>query len=194
VFLCFGMSNTLYIKNMVCPRCITSVGKIFKDLDLRVISIHLGEIIVEDDISDQIKDALGEKLLAKGFELLKDHSSQTIDRIKSTIIDSIHYSQNQLHVNLSTLLSEQLNQDYSSISRLFSMVEGKTIERYVLIQKIEKVKELLFYNELTLSEIASQLNYSSVAYLSSQFKKETGMTATEFKNQRTPKRNTLDSL
>ncbi len=188
------MENKLYIKNMVCPRCLSSVGQLFNDLNIEVNAIQLGEVIVPSEIPEVLKKTLGEELSKKGFELLKDHKSKTIEKIKSIIIDTIHYDNETVQVNFSTLLSEQLHQEYSSLSRLFSSVEGKTIERYILSQKMEKVKELLFYDELTLSEIAFQMNYSSVAYLSSQFKKETGMTTTEFKKLKGPKHQSLDSI
>ncbi len=188
------MENKLYIKNMVCPRCLSSVGQLFNDLNIEVNSIQLGEVIVPSEIPEDIIKTLSEELSKKGFELLKDHKSKTIEKIKSIIIDTIHYTNETLQINFSTLLSEQLHQEYSSLSRLFSSVEGKTIERYILSQKMEKVKELLFYDELTLSEIAFQMNYSSVAYLSSQFNKETGMTTTEFKKLKGPNHQSLDSI
>ncbi len=187
--------NRIYIKNMVCPRCIDTVKEIFAEHKLNISSIALGEVITENEISKIQKETLNKKLNKRGFELLKDTKSQLIGKIKTLIIDSIHYSKEPIKINFSVYLSDQLHHEYGYLSRLFSSVEGITIEKYVLSQKIEKVKELIFYDELTLSEIAFRLDYSSVAYLSSQFKKETGMTPTQFKKQKNPsRRNHLDSI
>ena len=186
--------NSLYIKNMVCPRCIETVRDIFGDLKVKTLSINLGEVKTENNLSESQKIELKKQLSQRGFELLEDSKSKIISQIKTLIIEQIHHSNEPLNVNFSTLLSEHLNHDYSSLSRLFSSVEGLTIERFVLKQKIERVKEMIFYKELTFSEIAYQLNYSSVAHLSAQFKKETGMTPSQFKKQSDPNRQSLDSL
>jgi AraC-like DNA-binding protein len=186
--------KTIHIKNMVCPRCIESVENIFTELNLDIISIRLGEVITQKGISKDQKAELNKKLSKRGFELLEDNKSTLIGKIKTLIINSIRYSNESININYSTYLSDQLHHDYSYLSRLFSSVEGITIEKFVLSQKIEKVKELIFYDELTLSEIAFQMDYSSVAYISSQFKKETGMTPTQFKKLKKPGHNHLDSL
>lgn len=188
------MLNKIHIKNMVCPRCIDTVRDIFNSLKIDVTAIQLGEVIVSSEIDKSRKEVLQHQLSERGFELLEDNKSKLIGKIKSIIVDTIHYSKEPINSNFSTLLSDQLHHDYSYLSRLFSSVEGITIEKFILSQKIEKVKELLFYDELTLSEIAFQMNYSSTAHLSSQFKKETGMTPTEFKKQRKPGHRFLDSL
>ena len=179
---------------MVCPRCITSVKEVLESEGVIINSIGLGEVEVKDEIEHKSLRAIKEKLQSLGFELLEDQKSKTIDAIKSIIIDQIHYTKESLVVNLSILLSEKLNQEYTSLSKLFSSIEGITIERFVMKQKIEKVKELIFYKELTLSEIAYQLGYSSVAHLSSQFKKETSITPTEFKKLKTTSRKSLDNV
>ena len=184
----------VYIKNMVCPRCIAAVEGIFKDLAIETSKIELGEVALNDPLSSVKRKELSDKLTELGFELLEPGASVLISQVKAIIIGSIHHSKNPIEGKISAFISKQLNKDYASLSRLFSSVEGITIEKFVTKQKIEKVKELLFYNELTLSEIAYQLNYSSVAHLSAQFKKETGLSATEFKNQRNPKRISLDDL
>ena len=188
------MDTRFYIKNMVCPRCITTVKEAFNDLNIDITAIQLGEVTTMAEINDAQKELLKESLLSKGFELLEDNNSRLIGQIKSTIIDQIHYESATLVVNFSTLLAEKLNHDYTYLSKLFSSVEGTTIERYIVKQKIEKVKELLFYDQLTLSEIAFRMNYSSAAHLSAQFKKETGMTATVFKKLRKPGHQALDSI
>lgn len=179
---------------MVCPRCITSVETILKNLKINYNSVTLGEVSTSQIISSEKKEDLNEALFLHGFELLKDSKSKLISAIKVLIIDEIHHQKNNLKVNFSTFLSEQLQQEYTYLSKLFSSVEGITIERFILKQKIEKVKELLFYNQLSLSEIAFQLNYSSTAHLSSQFKKETGLTPTQFKKLRKQLRKPLDNL
>jgi len=188
------MNTKIYIKNMVCPRCIDTVRGIFSDLGMPATSIQLGEVTTTEKISKTQKKQLEEQLTEKGFELLQDQKSKLIGQIKTIIIEQIHYKGESLSVNFSTIITEKLNVEYSSLSRLFSSVEGVTIERFILKQKAEKVKELIFYDELTLSEIAYKMDYSSVAHLSAQFKKETGMTPTAFKKMRSPGRQFLDSL
>ena len=186
--------KTIHIKNMVCPRCMDTVEGIFDGLELEISSITLGEVITQQEISKDQKEKLNNKLSERGFELLEDNKSKLIGKIKTLVLNSIHYSKEPIYINFSNYLSDQLHHDYSYLSRLFSSVEGITIEKFVLSQKIEKVKELIFYDELTLSEIAFQMDYSSVAYISSQFKKETGMTPTQFKKLKKPGHNHLDSL
>lgn len=185
---------SLHIKNMVCPRCIETVQRICDELNIEVSSIQLGEVIPKKKLSDYQKLELSKTLRTRGFELLEDHKSKLINQIKSIIIDQIHHKSEIPNVNFSTLLSEQLNHEYTSISKLFSSVEGITIERFILKQKVERVKEILFYDELTLTEIGYKMNYSSVAHLSNQFKKETGMTPTEFKNLKKPGHQSLEQL
>ncbi|WP_020531093.1 helix-turn-helix domain-containing protein [Flexithrix dorotheae] len=184
----------LYIKNMVCPRCIEAVNELLISLNIGTKSVSLGEVILEKDLSDELKKTLDEKLKSKGFELLQDQKSKLIGQIKAIIIDKIHHHDEQLMANFSNYISEKLNHEYSYLSRLFSSVEGITIEKFIVRQKIERVKEFLFYNELTLSEIAFKMDYSSVAYLSSQFKKETGMTPSEFKQLKKPGHHSRDSF
>jgi len=188
------MDTKIHIKNMVCPRCIDTVREIFSDLSISTSSIQLGEVTSTEIISKTKKEQLEKLLIEKGFELLQDQKSKLIGQVKSIIIEQIHYKGEALKVNFSTIITDKLKLEYSSLSRLFSSVEGITIERFILKQKAERVKELIFYNELTLSEIAFQMDYSSVAHLSAQFKKETGMTPSEFKRMRTPGHQSLDSL
>lgn len=184
----------LIIKNMVCPRCINAVKDIFQQADLTIIEITLGKVSIKDEILFDKKKVLKEELIKKGFELLDDKSTQLINEIKSIVIQEIHYKKEPSLVNFSTLLSEKLDYDYAYLSRLFSAEKGQTIERFVLVQKIEKVKELLTYDELSLSEIAFRMNYSSLAHLSAQFKKITGMPPSSFKKLRNQKRKSLDEL
>ena len=186
--------ETIIIKNMVCPRCVESVRQVFLDLQIEVIEIQLGAVSISKKISKTQKKILQSKLAEKGFEWLDDKNTKLINEIKSIIIHEIHYQNEASPVNFSHLLSSTLNYDYAYLSRLFSSVEGRTIERFILSQKIEKVKELLTYNELTLSEIAFQMHYSSSAHLSTQFKKITGMSPSAFKKLQNQERQYLDKI
>ena len=173
--------TTLYIKNMVCDRCKAAVKNALQSLGLKPVSVELGIADIEDEIDKDKTDEIRTTLCDLGFELLEDKQKQIIDRIKSEIIELVHYKDNKSDVNLSTHLSGKLATDYSTLSKLFSESTGMTIERYVILQKIERVKELLFYDEMSVSEIALKMNYSSTAYLSTQFKSVTGMTPSQFK-------------
>ncbi len=184
----------LYIKNMVCSRCEMAVTTALEKIGIPILSIQLGEVELSRPIQEKEKQNLAKNLNVLGFELLDDKISKTIERIKNLIIDLVHYQNEKLKINLSTYLAEDLMQDYSTLSNLFSETEGSTIEHYFIAQKIEKAKELLMYNELTLSEIAIQLNYSDVSHLSKQFKKVTGFTPTHFKKLREVKRKQIDNL
>jgi AraC-like DNA-binding protein len=184
----------LYIKNMVCGRCEVAVKAELKKMELPVISIQLGEIELSRELAEDETESLADNLKNLGFELLKDEISKTIWQIKNLVIDLVHYRNENIKINLSTYISEELSQDYSTLSKLFSEREGITIGHYFIAQKIEKAKELLVYNELSLSEIADQLNYSNVAHLSNQFKKVTGFTPTHFKKLEQNTRKQIDSL
>lgn len=184
----------LYIKNMVCDRCRWVVKTEIEKLGFKANVIDLGEVELENSIDNQEKQQIKEALENFGFELIDDKKSRIIEKIKTLIIDLVHQKNNELAINLSEYLSNQLSQDYSSLSNLFSEVEDVTIEKYFISQKIEKVKELLVYDELTLSEIAFQLNYSSVAYLSNQFKKITGFSPSHYKQLKNKKRKQIEDL
>lgn len=186
--------NTIYIKNMVCPRCIDVVKDISNELNIDVKDIKLGKLESHAEINEDLKLKLGARLKQRGFEILEDNNKKIVEQIKSLIITQIHHSKEPLSTNFSEYISTKLNLEYATLSRLFSSIKGITIERYILKQKIEHVKELLFYREYTLSEIAHQMNYSSVAHLSSQFKKETGMSPSQFKKIQGPNHKPLDSF
>lgn len=186
--------TTLYIKNMVCDRCKMAVDRTLRDNGLQPVSVELGEVTVEGDIDAAMRSSVRTGLERLGFELLDDKRHQTIDKIKSSIIRLVHYRDNNSTLNLSDFLSSELHQDYSALSKLFSEVEGKTIERYYIEQRIERVKELIKYDELSLTQIALKMNYSSTAYLSSQFKSVTGMTPTQFKALKENTRKPLDKI
>lgn len=186
--------TTLFIKNMVCNRCIKVVKDELQALNLEPTHVELGEVRFDSHISQEEKIAIEKSLQPLGFELIDDKKSRLIEQIKSIIIDLVHHQDSEIKTNLSHELSAQLHLDYNYLSNLFSEVEGVTIEKYFIAQKIEKVKELLVYDELSLSEIAFRLNYSSVAYLSNQFKKVTGLTPSHFKKIGEHKRKPLDEV
>ncbi len=179
---------------MVCRRCIMAVENVLHKMGLEFHSIQLGEVALVNSPDQETKSKLANELEMLGFELIDDKKSKLIEQIKSLIVEIVHVNNEPIQSNLSDLIVEKLHQDYNSLSSLFSEVEGITIEKYYIAQKIEKVKELLVYDELTLSQIADQLNYSSVAYLSNQFKKVTGLTPTQFKNGRAIRRKHLDQM
>lgn len=158
------------------------------------LNITLGEVLLSNEMTDNEKEIFSQQLKTLGFEMIDDKKSRIIGQIKSSIIEIVHHQNSELKSNLSDYLSNRLHHDYTYLSNLFSETEGTTIEKYFITQKIEKVKELLVYDELSLSEIAAKMNYSSVAYLSNQFKKVTGLTPTYFKNIKESKRRPLDEL
>lgn len=167
---------------MVCNRCISAVKSLLMELHIQCNSVQLGEVMLAKELTAKQTAILKERLVQLGFELLDDNKKKTIEQIKKLIIEQVHYEKTDGRYNFSDMLSSSLHKDYSYLSKLFSEVEGTTIEKYFINQKIEKVKELLVYDELSLSEIAFQLGYSSVAHLSAQFKKHTGLTPSHFKN------------
>lgn len=179
---------------MVCNRCIMVVQNELEKLGLATKDIKLGEVNFQRELIPSERIALGQALEPLGFEIIDDKKGRIIEKIKNIIIDLVHHQDNDVKSNLSDILSEALQQDYNYLSNLFSEVEGTTIEKYFIAQKIEKVKELLVYDELSLSEIALRLNYSSVAYLSNQFKKVTGLTPSHFKQIRADKRTPIDKV
>lgn len=187
-------TSTLFIKNMVCDRCIMAVRKALTDNGVTPVNVELGKAYVEGEISDEKKLKLKDDLQALGFELLDDRRHQTIEKIKTAIIKLVHYKDSHSQVNLSDYLQQELHQDYSSLSKLFSEYSSMTIERYYIEQRIERVKELLTYGELSLTQIAFKMNYSSVAYLSSQFKSVTGMSPSKFKQMQGISRKSLDKI
>lgn len=163
-------------------------------LGLHYVFVELGEAeVMEDMTEDQLKK-LDKGLKKTGLLLMDDKKSILVEKIKLIIIELVHYTDDQIKVNLSTYLSEKLNFDYAYLSNLFSEVKGTTIEKYYLAHKIEKVKELIVYDELTLSEIAFKMHYSSVAHLSNQFKKMTGLTPSHFKNLKHKRRQALGDV
>lgn len=184
----------LFIKNMVCFRCKMVVKSELEKLGLHYTSVELGEVEITDKISKEQLDDLGVALKATGLELMDDTKKILIERIKTLIIELIYLNDEQIKINLSDYLSQKLNHNYTYLSNLFTEVIGSTIERFYLENKIEKVKELLVYDELTLTEIAWKLHYSSVSHLSNQFKKMTGLTPSNYKNLKQIRRTALGSM
>jgi AraC-like DNA-binding protein len=163
-------------------------------LGLHYISVDLGETEIMEEISPEQLTHLSIALKKTGLELMDDKRSILVEKIKTIIIELVHYADEQIKINLSDYLSEKLNHNYTYLANLFSEVKGTTIEQFYLAHKIEKVKELLVYDELNLTEIAWKMHYSSVAHLSNQFKKMTGLTPTHFKNLKNKRRSTLGNV
>src|SRR5690606_14154082 len=184
----------LYIKYMVSIRCKMVVKDTFKKLGLHYITVNLGEVNVKEDITPQQRATLKAALLKSGLELLDDKRAILIERIKNVIVQMIHYEEELPKKKFSVYLSEQLKYDYTYLANIFSETQGTTIEQYIILHKIERVKELIIYNELNLTEIAWKLHYSSVSHLSTQFKKITGLTPTYFKSLKKKKLSLLEDL
>lgn len=188
-------SSILHIKNMVCNRCIKVVNDELSRLNILVTTTELGKVCVSPALSDEQLDEVKQMLENNGFELIDNKKNQLIDRIKTLIIERIHHADTpEENINTSDYLARELGHDYSYLSNLFSSTEGITIEKYIINQKVEKVKELLTYDELSLSEIAYRLAYSSVQHLSNQFKKVTQLTPTQFKKLTKKERKPLDEV
>lgn len=176
------MSSVLTIRNMVCDRCKSAVKRLLDEHHVPVKYIELGEVELQEDLPSERIDALRGPLRAIGFDLVDDREATLIAKIKATIVRMVHHNDDvSKKARLSEHVSAALNKEYSSLASLFSEVEGITVEHYFLLQRLERVKELIKYGELTLSEIADRTGFSSVAHLSAQFKKLTGMTPTAFK-------------
>jgi AraC family transcriptional regulator len=189
-------TTTLYIRNMVCNRCIMVVSDELRELGLDVRSINLGEAIIAGDLSRTVLEKVKNALERNGFELIEDKRIKTIEQIKLAVLNLVRSEslETDMGEKNSASIARQVGQEYSGLSTLFSSLEGVTIEQYIILQKIERVKELLMYGELTSSEISYKLKYSSVQHLSNQFKKVTGLTPTQFKRMVVNKRKPLDKV
>jgi len=184
----------LYIKYMVSLRCKLLVKEELKKVGVDSIAIDLGVVEIPDGITDEQRLKLRDNLLSSGLELLDDNKSILIERIKNVITEMIHYLDEPPSENYSAYISEKLNYDYTYLSNIFSEVKGITIQQFIILNKIERVKELLLYDELNLTEISYKLHYSSVAHLSNQFKKITGLTPSYFKKMKKARKSTLENL
>ena len=184
----------LFIKNMVCNRCIKVVNEELTKIGFTITEISLGEVTIKENPSEHKIKTTKNILENNGFELIENKTAKIIEDIKKVIVEYVHHSEKDLDLNLSKLIENNFTKDYSYLSNLFSSTENITIEHYYILQKIEKAKELLKYGDLTLSQIAYKLGYNSVNHLSSQFKKVTGMNASNFKNNTSIKRNPIDQI
>ena len=185
--------SKLYIKNMVCDRCKAAVKKVFTELEISYNSIELGEVELNKELTPDQLNQLKIAIEAQGFELIETRNARIVSQIKKSILDWVRSGEKK-KMKLSAYLSEELHKDYASLSNLYSEIESTTIEQYFIHQKIELAKELLVYDELSLTEIADRLGYSSVAHLSNQFKRVTGLTPMHFKKVGAEKRISLDKV
>lgn len=179
---------------MVSNRCKMAVKEELKKLGLHFIVVDLGEVEIMENISMEQREKLKFSLLNSGLELMDDKKAMLIEKIKNVIIEMVHHSTENIKVNFSDYLSEKLNHDYTYLSNLFSEVQGTTIEQFIISHKTERIKELIIYGELNITEIAWKMNYSSVAHLSSQFKKVTGLSPSHFKQMKDKRRNPIEEI
>ena len=179
---------------MVCSRCIMAVESELEKFGLHPISVELGIVEISQNLDKEQEQKLNSKLVDLGFEIIDDRKSRVVEKVKNLITDLVYFKDNNFKTNLSDYIVAAISQDYSYISNLFSQQETTTIEHYYILQKIEKVKELLIYDELSVNEIALQLNYSSASHLSKQFKRVTGLTPSAFKNAKEQRRVSLENL
>jgi len=184
----------LYIKYMVSNRCKMAVKEELKKLGLHFIVVDLGEVEIMETITLDQREKLKLSLIDSGLELMDDKRAVLIEKIKNTIIEMIHHSDEMIKTNFSDYLSEKLNHDYTYLANLFSEVQGTTIEHFIINHKIERIKELIIYDELNITEIAWKMNYSSVAHLSNQFKKVTGLSPSHFKQLKDKRRSQIEDI
>ena len=184
----------LYIKYMVSTRCKMAVKDALRELGLHFILVDLGEVDIMENISIAQRDRLKVALLDSGLELMDDKRAVLIEKIKNAIVEMVHHTDEIIKINFSDYLSEKLNHDYTYLANLFSEVQGTTIEQFIISHKIERIKELIIYDELNITEIAWKMNYSSVAHLSNQFKKVTGLSPSHFKLLKDKRRNPIEEI
>jgi|ERR1039458_488519 AraC-like DNA-binding protein len=184
----------LFIKYMVSQRCKLMVKEELKKLGMHFIVVDLGEVEIMENISDEQRTELKTALLSSGLELMDDKRAILIERIKNVIIEMIHHSDEIIKINFSDFLSEKLHHDYTYLANLFSEVQGTTIEQFIISHKVERIKELIIYDEMNISEIAWKMNYSSVAHLSNQFKKITGLSPSHFKQLKVKRRSQVEDV
>ncbi|MDD3568556.1 MAG: helix-turn-helix domain-containing protein [Bacteroidales bacterium] len=188
------VKHKLYIKFMVSLRCKLMVKEELKKLGIKYVVVDLGVVEILEDITPEQRMQLKANLHKTGLELLDDKRSILIERIKNVVVEMIHYSEELPKVNYSDYISEKLGYDYTYLSNIFSEVKGITLQQYIIMHRIEKVKELLLYDELNLTEISYRLQYSSVAHLSNQFKKVTGLSPTFYKQLKQKRESNLENL
>ena len=186
--------SSILIKNMVCRRCILSVENLFDELHIPFNNVLLGEVELNRPLTETERAHLHASLNKIGFELIETRMNKIVEDIKQSVMEYLALGMDSQHLNLSSFITKRIPNDYSYLSDLFSSIEGRTIEQYFILQRIEKVKELLVYDQLSLTEISYLTGYSSVHHLSSQFKKITGLTPTHFKKIGLEKRKAIDKL
>jgi AraC-like DNA-binding protein len=179
---------------MVSIRCKMVVKDELKKLGLHFIMVNLGEVEIMENISAETREHLRRALLSSGLELMDDKRGILIEKIKGVIIEMVHYADELPKTNFSTFLSEKLQYDYTYMANLFSEIQGTTIEQFIIFHKVERIKELIIYDELNITEIAYKMNYSSVAHLSNQFKKVTGLSPTHFKQLKDKRRSPIETI
>ncbi len=179
---------------MVSNRCKMAVKEALTKLGLHFIVVDLGEVEIMENISMEQREQINRVLLDTGLELMDDKKAILIERIKNAVVEMVHHTDEQIKTNFSDFLSRKLNHDYTYLANLFSEVQGTTIEQFMIAHKVERIKELIIYDELNITEIAWKMNYSSVAHLSTQFKKITGLTPTHFKNLKDKRRNPIEDV
>lgn len=184
----------IYVKNMACESCKVVVKDALEELDISPVKVELGEIEKKEDMTDDEKIELNKKIKKAGLELLEKKQGILIEKIRKVIIDYVYKSDEKPNVKFSVLVSEELNHSYTYLANFFSEVEATTIEQYIIALKIERIKELIIFGEDTFSEIADKLHYSSVAHLSAQFKKVTGLTPSHFKALKEKRRITIQNI
>lgn len=184
----------IYIRNMACESCKVVVRNALEELDISPVKVELGEIETKDDVSDEDKKELNSKIKKAGLELLEKKQGILIEKIRKVMIDYVYKSDEKPNIKFSVLLTEELNQSYTYLANFFSEVEATTIEQFIIALKIERIKELIIFGEDTFSEIANKLHYSSVAHLSTQFKKVTGLTPSHFKALKEKRRITIQNI
>ena len=179
---------------MVSNRCKMAVKEALKKLGLHFVVVELGEVDLMETITEEQRQQIKSELLISGLELMDDKRAMLIEKIKTVIIEMVHYSDEIIKVNFSDYLSEKLDHDYTYLANLFSEVQGTTIEQFIIVHKVERIKELINYGELNITEIAWKLNYSSVAHLSNQFKKVTGLSPSHFKQMKVKTRRSIEEI
>ncbi len=184
----------LYVKNMACLSCKVVIKDALQELDILPVKVEMGEIETKEDLSEDEKKILNSKIRKAGLELLETKQGILIEKIKKTVVDYVYHSEEKENINFSDLLSKKLNYSYGYLANFFSEVEANTIEQYVISMKIERIKEMIMFEEFTLTEIAYKLHYSSVAHLSAQFKKVTGLTPSHFKSLKKKRRIAIQNL
>jgi len=179
---------------MVSNRCKMAVKEALKKLGLHFVVVELGEVDLMETITEEQRQQIKRELLISGLELMDDKRAMLIEKIKTVIIEMVHYSDEIIKVNFSDYLSEKLDHDYTYLANLFSEVQGTTIEQFIIVHKVERIKELINYGELNITEIAWKMNYSSVAHLSNQFKKVTGLSPSHFKQMKVKMRRSIEEI